>query len=171
MKRKNINCLALFFLTNLVFCSCDEEVLLNPSYHETTNEQSLSARKNPAPSSHAGVDKVIVLPVDSVMLDGSLSTGSIQQYGWEKFSGPESYFISDPSARTTSVTGLIEGAYIFALTVIDGRSRASVDFVSVTVRSEETPPTTDSIYFQGNMDNVSIITVNSKLVFNGWDQL
>ena len=54
------------------------------------------ADKNKPPIAFAGPDKVITLPTDSVLLDGSASNdpdGMISSYLWTKISGPASFAI------------------------------------------------------------------------------
>ena len=86
----------------------------------------------PAGSSaaNAGADQTITLPTSSTTLNGNSSTGSITSYSWTELSGPNNATITSPSAVTTTVTGLIQGAYTFKLSVNNG---ASTDQVTVTV--------------------------------------
>jgi hypothetical protein len=80
---------------------------------------------------------------------------------------------SDPNAKMTSVSSLVEGSYTIRLTITDSKNRKSEDDVAVTVSKDPSAatPTIDPYYFQGNMDNVTITTSNGKLLFNGWDAL
>jgi len=171
--KKNMYCLALFFFSTFLFGSCDEQDPVNPQ--ETT--ESESARKGGGPIANAGPNKELLLPVNSTTLDGSSSKtfDAVKKFQWSKISGPSSYAISDPVSQIVSITNLVEGSYTFKLTVTDSKNRVAEDDVTVLVTKEEstTPPvtSTDEFYFQGNMDNVSISTSNSKLILNGWDLL
>lgn len=80
---------------------------------------------------NAGNDQRITLPIDSVILDGSASTGSITSYSWTEVSGG-SATITHSTAVSTSVIGLSQGTYAFQLSLNGG---ASKDTVVVTVDS------------------------------------
>ena len=57
----------------------------------------------------AGLDQVITLPTDSVLLDGSVSSnpdGTISEWLWTKISGPVSFVIIKPNDSTTAVKTL-----------------------------------------------------------------
>lgn len=171
---KRMNCLALFFFLAFLFTNCDNEDPVNPNVTDSSSEAS---RKGSGPVANAGSDATIILPTNSVVLDGGLSKtfDGVKNYKWDKVSGPDFFSISDPLGPTTSVTNLVEGSYSFRLTVTDSRNRIAQDDVAVLVSKETATSTTgtstDAFYFQGNMDNVSISTSNSKLIFNGWDAL
>jgi Domain of unknown function (DUF4082)/Bacterial Ig-like domain/Bacterial Ig domain/Secretion system C-terminal sorting domain len=91
----------------------------------------------PAPVANAGTNQAITLPTSSVVLNGSGSTGSISSYAWTLVSGPNTPVISTPAAVSTSVTGLIQGNYIFQLSINGGISTAQV-----TVTVNAVPPAT-----------------------------
>jgi hypothetical protein len=141
-------------------------------------DESASARRG-GPIANAGANATIILPINETILNGSQSKVFVasKKYLWNKISGPDSYSISDPNAEITSVASLIEGTYTFRLIVTDGKNRMATDDVSIFVKNEiiiEPPPVdpvSGDLYFQGNMDAVTISTSNGKLIFNGWDQL
>lgn len=85
---------------------------------------------------NAGPDQGIILPVDSVFLDGSQSrdpNGDISRYEWAKIAGPNSFNIKNTTADKTWATGLVEGVYEFELKVTDGAGLFSKDTVRVAV--------------------------------------
>ena len=82
------------------------------------------------PTANAGSDQTITLPTSSVTLNGGSSTGSINSYSWTELSGPNNATITSPSAATTTATGLIQGVYVFKLSVNSG---TSTDQVTITV--------------------------------------
>ncbi len=92
----------------VIFTSCKKEISC-----ESCKDN------NKPPIANAGSDQTIVLPKDSVLLDGSSSTdadGTIKSYKWIKVSGPSSSVITKPDASVTSVTSvtsLIMGVYKF----------------------------------------------------------
>ncbi|HWV69312.1 PKD domain-containing protein, partial [Chitinophaga sp.] len=96
------------------------------------------------PVSNAGSNITITLPVDNVTLDGALSTASagstIQSYAWKKISGPSAGTIVSPAVVKTNVTGLTEGAYVYALTVTDKNGLTDADSITVTVKAAANKP-------------------------------
>ncbi|MDP4247715.1 MAG: hypothetical protein Q8932_17890, partial [Bacteroidota bacterium] len=84
----------------------------------------------PALAANAGPAQTIVLPTSQAMLNGSASTGAITSYAWTQVSGPDGDTIVSPSSDSTLVTGLVQGEYVFQLTV-NGDSSATVQ-VTVT---------------------------------------
>ncbi len=86
------------------------------------------------PVADAGVDKAVVLPSTSVVLNGSgTDDGSIAAYGWSQVSGPNTATLSDTNTASLTASGLIEGSYVFRLTVTDDEGNTGSDDVIVTV--------------------------------------
>ena len=79
---------------------------------------------------NAGSNQTITLPTSSANLNGSGSTGTISSYLWTQVSGPNTSIINSPSAVSTTVSGLIQGTYVFKLSLNGG---ASTSQVSITV--------------------------------------
>ncbi len=92
-----------------------------------------------APTANAGSNQTITLPADSVFLDGSQSTGATT-YLWTQFSGPSTFTIKTPNKDTTSVTGLVQGVYVFQLSINGGSSTSQV---TITVNPVP-PPVADA---------------------------
>lgn len=88
-------------------------------------------------TANAGSDQTITLPTSSVTLSASASTGTITSYLWTRISGPNTPTITTPTTVGTTVTGLIQGTYVFQVSLNSG---ASTDQVSVTVNPIP-PPT------------------------------
>jgi hypothetical protein len=88
----------------------------------------------------AGSDQSITLPANAVSLTGSGADtdGSIASYAWTKVSGPASGVIGSPSQASTQVTGLVQGTYIFQLTVTDNAGATASDDVMITVNPSGT---------------------------------
>lgn len=92
---------------------------------------------NKPPVAIAGLDHIITLPDNFVLLDGSGSSdpnNNISSYSWSKISGPVSYGISNPTSAQTQVTILMEGTYKFELKVTDVAGLLAKDTVEVTVK-------------------------------------
>jgi large repetitive protein len=94
-----------------------------------------SSSTNQRPTANAGTDQSIILPANSITLTGTGNDpdGSITAYAWTKFSGPTEGTIQSPNSASTNVTGLVEGTYVFRLTVTDNASTPATAFDDVTV--------------------------------------
>lgn len=122
-----------------------------------------------APVADAGIDKTLVLPNDSLILDGSSSNGisaKIKNYEWEKISGPEGESIFNPQDSVTIVKELKEGVYQFKLKVTDENGLSSESIVTVTVNPEEAlPPVADAGINQAIELPVDYITLDGSSSF------
>jgi len=94
---------------------------------------------NTAPMANAGTNQVITLPTASASLTGSGTdadgNSTIASYGWTQVSGPNTAGITTAAVATTTVTGLIQGVYVFRLTVTDDQSATGTADVQVTVNA------------------------------------
>lgn len=86
------------------------------------------------PTANAGTDQTITLPTNSVLLAGTgTSPVTITGYNWSKISGPSTYTIVNPNAQNTNVNNLVEGTYVFMLTVTDSNALTGTDTMTVFV--------------------------------------
>lgn len=102
----------------------------------------VNPRPNQAPVADAGPDRNITLPVTTTSLDGSGSKdadNNIKTYEWSWVSGPSTYHIDAPAAVSTGLSNLVEGTYVFRLTVTDEGGLSSSDQVTVIVNPEALP--------------------------------
>lgn len=104
---------------------------------------------NNAPTANAGADQTITLPANSVTLtgSGSDSDGSISSYSWSQVSGPNTATIGSASSASTSISALIEGTYVFRLTVTDNQGATGTDDVQIAVNPVvviNNPPTANA---------------------------
>ncbi|HEX6849615.1 MAG TPA: hypothetical protein VF144_21660 [Chitinophagaceae bacterium] len=158
---------AVLFIS-IIFFSCKKESAFN---RNTPSDEVAGARppgkgKPLPPVANAGPDQTILLPTNTVALDGSASTdpnNNIASYLWTKVSGPSSFTIANPNSVQTQVTNLIEGVYEFELKVTDARGLIDKDIVQATVMLNQLPPcTTCKIVFVSNRDgNDEIFTCNT----------
>jgi len=148
-------------IINYSTCILLIETLLYISCQKKFNCEDCKEGNKP-PIAYAGKDTVIILPVDPVMLDGSISTdpdGIIKIFHWEKISGPVAFNIQDASAAATLVKNIISGSYEFELRVTDNAGLWAKDTIKITVDSALTtnhPPTANA-----GKDTVIILPVNT----------
>jgi hypothetical protein len=93
---------------------------------------------NKPPTAIAGPDQAIILPTDSILLDGSASNdpdGMISEWLWKKISGPASFAIVNAATTKTVVRDLDTGAYLFELFVKDNGGLTAKDTMHVIVNS------------------------------------
>ena len=91
------------------------------------------------PVANAGADQTITLPTNSTSVTASASTsasGFVVGWLWEKISGPATYTIGSPTSETTTLSNLVQGTYVFRLTVTDNRDFTGTDEVTITVRHQ-----------------------------------
>ena len=109
-------------------------VLINLSCKKEISCENCDTNKPPIAA--AGPDKIISLPLDSVVLDGSASSdpdGSIDMWLWKKISGPASSSIIKPSESRTVVRNLAVGTYQFELKVSDNGGSFAMDTIQIAV--------------------------------------
>lgn len=107
----------------------------------TDNVQIIVLPANIAPVANAGVDKVTILPADSVRLNGSGTDadGTVASYLWEKVSGDDEALIVSPNSASTLIGNLVVGNYVFKLTVTDNQGAINSDNVNVIVGTQVLP--------------------------------
>jgi hypothetical protein len=101
----------------------------------TVTVQPKPAPTNQLPVANAGGNQIITLPTNSIILDGSASRdpdGQIVQYEWRRISGPTQFTLQNNRAAITELNNLIEGTYVFRLTVTDNEN--AIHFQQITIR-------------------------------------
>ncbi len=126
---------------------------------------------NKPPVANAGADQTITLPVNSIQLNGTGTDpdGTITAYQWTKLSGPATYTIVAPSSASTSVTGLIEGIYIFRLTVTDNNNSTASDDMKITVGAALPPPNKAPVANAGKDITITLPVNKVQLTGSGTD--
>ena len=77
------------------------------------------------------------MPTNSTTLAGSGTDadGTITSYAWTRVSGPATFTFGTANAATTTLTNLVQGVYVFRLTVTDNSGATATDDVTVTVNA------------------------------------
>ncbi len=93
-----------------------------------------STYQNTLPTVSAGADKTITLPINSTSITATASDsdGTIASYAWTKVSGSTAT-LTGTSSSTLSTTAMVEGSYVFRVTVTDNAGATKSDDVTVTV--------------------------------------
>jgi hypothetical protein len=120
------------------------------------------------PLANAGGDKTITLPTNSVLLSGSGSevNGAIVGYTWTQDSGPSTATIATAGQAQTTVSGLVQGVYIFRLRVRDNSNISASDLVTVTVNAA-LPVPGNPVANAGGDVAITLPTNNVKLTGSG----
>ncbi len=122
-----------------------------------------AAPANQPPIANAGANITITLPTNIANLNGSASTdpdGTITAYAWSQISGPSSATIASASNVSTSISGLKQGIYVFALKVTDNSGATTADSVSVTVNpAANIPPVANA----GTSKTITLPTNSTNL--------
>ena len=123
---------------------------------------------NTPPTCTAIPSATITLPVNSVSLNGVASSttgGSISSWAWVKTSGGAAT-ITNASAQNTTVTGLVQGSYVFTLTATDNNGLTCTATKSVTVNAATPliPPTVNAGVNQSIQLPTNSVTVTATAV-------
>ncbi|WP_088340977.1 PKD domain-containing protein [Robiginitalea sediminis] len=108
---------------------------------------TVNAAVTQPPVADAGADQEIALPTNTVVLTGTASDpdgGTIVTYAWTQVSGPDAATLSGADTATLTAGDLLEGTYVFRLTVTDDEGETGFDEVTVTVLPESLPPVVDA---------------------------
>jgi hypothetical protein len=88
---------------------------------------------NNAPVANAGAGQNITTTSVTLSGTGTDSDGTIAAYNWTKVSGPDGISFSNANAASTTVTGLIQGVYLFQLKVTDNAGATATATTQVVV--------------------------------------
>ena len=105
---------------------------------------NISVADPASPTVDAGEDVSLTLPENSLTLEPSVSSDVPVEYSWTQVEGPNTAPMSDPTAQSISVSDLIEGTYIFELTVTNENGLSTSDRISVTVVAGSTAAVSQS---------------------------
>ncbi|TMM53774.1 PKD domain-containing protein [Maribacter algarum] len=90
------------------------------------------------PDVNAGSDQTITLPTNSTVLNGMASDpdGGMLTYQWTQESGPGTATLTGADTADLTASDLVEGEYVFRLSVTDDEGEMAFDEVTVTVVPE-----------------------------------
>lgn len=128
-----------------------------------TSDVTITVNAAAGPVANAGSNQSITLPTSSVTLDGSGSTGTIVSYQWTKTSGPGTFTITSPTSVSTTVTGLIQGTYVFQLSLNSGASTSSVT-INVNAASPNGCPSHTKFYIADDGGNGVVIAFAGSIL-------
>jgi hypothetical protein len=98
----------------------------------------LNATANQPPTANSGGNQTIILPINTVALNGSGKdiNGTVVIFFWRKISGPSSGIITNANSATTTVSEMVQGVYQFELKVTDNKGVTGRDTMQVTVNED-----------------------------------
>lgn len=121
---------------NPIFWLDGDSIHMNPKGHDIIFRQMVTKNILSAARVNAGLDKTIILPYNSVRLEGSASSsdGSLSSILWTQVRGPNTALIDHPSSLNILASNLIAGTYIFKLSATDKSGFTASSLVSVFVK-------------------------------------
>jgi hypothetical protein len=139
------------------------------SYLLRSNITVSTGSGNQPPVANAGANQTIQLPTSTVSLTGSGTdaSGTITAYAWTKSSGPAGGVISSPAAANTNITGLVQGVYVYKLTLTDNLGDTGSATVQITVNAAvvNQPPVANA----GSNQTIQLPTSTVSLTGSGTD--
>jgi ribosomal protein L14 len=126
---------------------------------------TVNAAANQLPTANAGSDITLTLPLNSTILTGSGfdPDGTIVTYAWTRVSGPTTFTLVNANAASTGLNGLVQGVYVFRLTVTDNSGATATDNVTVTVNAA-TPPPNQAPTANAGSDITLVLPINSTIL-------
>ncbi|MBK6266508.1 gliding motility-associated C-terminal domain-containing protein [Marivirga sp. S37H4] len=139
---------------------------------EVSDNVSITVQPEPAndpPSADAGDDQEVTLPDNSITLVGSGtdSDGTVESYLWKQTSGPTTATTTDLSLAELTITELVQGAYVFKLTVTDNDGDTDSDHVTINVLPA--PPNDPPVADAGSDVTITLPENSVELVGSGSD--
>ncbi|OJJ19064.1 hypothetical protein BKI52_19795 [marine bacterium AO1-C] len=108
----------------------------NPKVYEWLFSFTRNGSTTSTVTTNAGSDDTITLPTSSYSLNGTATSSDATAtltYAWTQISGPGTATFSNPALANSTVTGLLEGTYVFRLTASDSNGATNADDVTITV--------------------------------------
>ncbi len=126
-----------------------------------TNDDVEIKIANPVSSANAGNDQGICNTNAAAF---SALTPAAGSGSWTIISGPNTPVIASPNSENSTVTGLVDGTYIFCWTVSNGACSSSTDTVSISIY--DLPTVANAGNLQSSCDTV-FITLTGNPVTSG----
>lgn len=125
---------------------------------------------NQSPTVDAGTNQVLTLPANSINLTavGNDPDGGPPSYSWIKKSGPAAS-LANANTATLAVTGMVQGTYVFAVTVTDAQSATGYDEVTVSVSVPVAGPNEAPLSIAGGNLSFALPTSSANLYGSGFD--
>ncbi|HZY78430.1 MAG TPA: T9SS type B sorting domain-containing protein [Cyclobacteriaceae bacterium] len=125
---------------------------------------------NQPPTANAGNDTPLVLPTNSIEIQGSGTDtdGNVVSYEWVKVSGPSATLAGVNTSKLT-VTNMQLGTYVFGLKIIDTGGADGYDEVTIAVTNAPTGPNELPLAFAGGNVPLSLPTTQINLYGSGFD--
>ncbi|MBZ5855762.1 PKD domain-containing protein [Flavihumibacter profundi] len=139
---------------------------------DVTPSGSTPPTANQAPVANAGADQFITLPTNSVTLNGGNSSdadGSITSYKWSQVSGPGTAVFANANAASTAASSLVQGTYVFRLTVTDNQGATGINDITVSVGSSTAIANVAPVANAGTAKTITLPTNSTSLSGSGTD--
>ena len=129
-------------------------------------ENTSTTSNDQDPNANAGSNQNITLPTNSITINGSGNDpdGGNVTFAWTQTNGPNTATLSNENTNDLTASDLIEGTYIFRLTVTDDENDTDFDEMSVTVNPETNtdPPMVNAGADQNITLPTNSITINGS---------
>ena len=113
----------------LLFAGPGQSETIIPTSHLCSTDPNIGD-----PVADAGPDQFLILPANSIVLDGSATDDvAIASYVWSQISGPNTAILTGETTEDLTASNLVQGTYVFELAVTDNESNTDTDTAVVNV--------------------------------------
>jgi gliding motility-associated-like protein len=86
-----------------------------------------------SPVVEAGENVFLTLPENSLTMNPTISSDGPVETNWTQVEGPNTASMSDPNADQVNISDLIEGTYVFEISVTNASGIGTTDLITITV--------------------------------------